>query len=109
MKYKIRINPIAVSDVQLIKAHIEEDSLGAAVKFGHTIYSKIEKLSAFPDMGTSLSTRINIKTDYRFIVCDKYLIFYKIEGQYVSIYRVLHGARDYLTILFSDDLRDSEK
>ncbi len=109
MKYKIRINPVAISDVQLIKAHIAEDSPDAAAKFGNTIYSKIEKLSAFPDMGTSLSTRINIKTDYHFIVYDKYLIFYKVEGQYVSVYRVLHGARDYLSILFTDELGNSKK
>ena len=109
MKYKIRINPVAISDVQLIKAHIAEDSPDAAAKIGNAIYSQIEKLSDFPEMGTSLSIRINIKTDYRFIVCDRYLIFYKVEGEYVSVYRILHGARDYLSILFTDDLWDSKK
>ncbi|MBS4021851.1 MAG: type II toxin-antitoxin system RelE/ParE family toxin [Dethiobacter sp.] len=109
MKYKIRINPVAISDVQLIKEHIAEDSPDAAAKFGNTLYSKIENLSDFPEIGTSLSTRINIKTDYSFIVYDRHLIFYKVEGQYVSVYRVLHGARDYLSILFTDDLGESKK
>ncbi len=32
-----------------------------------------------------------------------YLVFYKIEGEFVSVYRILNGARDYLTVLFSEE------
>jgi hypothetical protein len=54
----------------------------------------------------SLSLKINIKTDYRFLVCGVYLIFYKIEGEFISVYRVLNGMRDYLSILFIKELSD---
>lgn len=104
MKFKIRISPIAIADAQEIKAYIAEDNPGAAAKMENAIYSKIEKLADFPEMGASLSTKINIKTDYRFLVCGAYLIFYKIEGEFVSVYRVLNGVRDYLSILFSEEL-----
>lgn len=104
MKFKIRINPAAIADVREIKAYIAEDNPGAAAMMGNTIYSKIEKLANFPEMGASLSTKINIKTDYRFLVCGVYLIFYKIEGEFVSVYRVLNGVRDYLSILFAEEL-----
>ena len=53
----------------------------------NTIYSKIEKLADFPEMGASLNSKINIKTAYRYLVCGNYLIFYKIEGKFVSVYR----------------------
>lgn len=104
MKYKIRINPVAIADVQEMKAYIAEDNPQAASKMGSTIYSRIEKLADFPEMGAPLSSKINIKTDYRYLVCGNYLIFYKIEGEFVSVYRVLNGARDYLSILFTDEL-----
>lgn len=104
MKYKIRINPMAIADVQEIKAYIAEGNPQAATKMGNTIYAKIKKLADFPKIGTSPSSKINIQTDYRFLVCGVYLIFYKIEGEYISIYRVLNGVRDYLSILFEDDL-----
>ena len=104
MKYKIRINPVAIADVQEIKAYISEDNETAGERTGNDIYSKIENLAEFPQMGVSISSRISIKTDYRLLVCGKYLIFYKIEGEFVSIYRVLNGMRDYLSILFTDDL-----
>lgn len=104
MKFKIRINPVAIADVQEIKAYIDEDNPGAAAKMLNAIYSRIEKLADFPEMGASLSNKINIKTDYRFLVCGTYLIFYKIEGEFVSVYRVLNGMRDYLSILFAEEL-----
>ena len=44
---------MAISDVQEIKAYIVEDNPGAATKMGTAIYSKIEKLADFPEMGAS--------------------------------------------------------
>jgi plasmid stabilization system protein ParE len=85
-------------------AYIAEDNPGAAAKTGSTIYSKIEKLADFPEMGAHLSAKISTKTEYRFLVCGVYLVFYKIEGEFVSVYRVLNGVRDYLSILFSDEV-----
>ncbi len=34
------------------------------------------------------------RLDYRVVVVDNYLIFYKISGKTVHIYRIVHGARD---------------
>ena len=104
MKLKIRVNPLALSDIIEIKAYIFEDNPEAAIKFGNLLYSKIENLADFPEMGTSLNTKINIKTDYRFILCGVYLIFYKIEGEFLSVYRILNGMRDYLAIIFEEEI-----
>lgn len=104
MTYKLRINPMAITDVQEIKAYIAQDNAAAADRMGAAILSRIEKLADFPRMGASLSPKIGIKTDYRFLVCGMYLIFYKIEGEFISIYRILHGMRDYLSILFTEEI-----
>lgn len=104
MKFKIRINPMAISDVQEIKAYIAEDNPNAAAQVGNAIFAKIESLADFPEMGNPLSGKIGLKTEYRFLVCGIYLIFYKLEREFVSIYRVLNGVRDYLSILFADEI-----
>lgn len=104
MAYKLRLNPLVISDILAIKAYIAEDNPVAAMQMGTTIYSRIDGLTDFPGIGTSLRTKTNIKTDYRFLVCNSYLIFYKIEGEFVSVYRVLNGVQDYLAILFAEDL-----
>jgi len=106
VKYQIRFNPMAISDVQAIKAYIIEDNPGAATKTVNDIFSQIEKLTDFPGSGALLNTKINIKTDYRFLVSGVYLIFYRVEGEFVSVYRVLNGVRDYLSILFSGELTE---
>lgn len=54
MRFKVRINPVAIADMQEIKAYITEDNPEAAAKMGTAIYSKIEKLADFPEMGVSL-------------------------------------------------------
>ncbi len=54
MKYKIRINPVAIADVQDIKAYIAEDNPQAAARMGNTIYIKIKKLADFPKMGRTI-------------------------------------------------------
>ena len=74
--YKHRINPMAISDILAIKAYIAEDNPDAAKQMGITLYTKIEGLADFPGIGISLRTKVNINTDYRFLVCGSYLIFY---------------------------------
>ncbi len=50
MKYKIRINPAVIADVQEIINYIAEDNPESASKMGDNIFSKIEKLADFPEM-----------------------------------------------------------
>ncbi|WP_127580026.1 type II toxin-antitoxin system RelE/ParE family toxin [Paenibacillus koleovorans] len=102
--YKMRINPLAISNILAIKAYIAEDNPDAAIQVATAIYNKIEGLADFPEIGASLRAKINIKTDYRYLIYGSYLIFYKIEGEHVSVHRVLNGVQDYLAILFADDL-----
>ena len=102
--HQLRINPLALQDLKDIKEYIsiDLDSPDIAKKFLNEIIKAYEKLQQFPLMGTELSSKINIQTDYRFIVCRNYLIFYKCDTKYVSIYRILYAKRDYLKILFTN-------
>jgi toxin ParE1/3/4 len=104
VKFKVRINPLVLVDVEEIKSYIAENNPPASERVCSEIYSLIEKLGDYSELGISLSSKINMKSDYRYIVCRKLLIFYKIEGEFVSIYRILNGQMDYLSVLFSEDL-----
>lgn len=53
-------------------------------------------------MGAPLFSIIDIETDYRFLVCDSYLIFYRYDDEVIYVVRVLFGRRDYMHILFKD-------
>lgn len=108
---EIRITPSALNDLKEIKSYIEND-LSNPIAASNVIKRIIEdysRLEVFPHMGPSLSTKISVDTDYRFIVSGNYLVFYKADDEYVSIYRILYGRRDYLKIIFDDiELKDEE-
>ena len=101
---KIRVNPIALKDLMSIKAYISEelDSPDAALKIAKKIINSYEKLRDFPGMGVSLNSKIDIPTGYRFLVSEEHIIFYKLEGEYLSICRILNARMDYLKVLFKE-------
>jgi hypothetical protein len=53
-------------------------------------------------LGASLSSIVNIESEYRFLVCGKYLDFYRIAGLDIYIMRVIYDKKDYLSILFGN-------
>jgi len=96
---KIRFNPMAISDMQEIKEYISQDNPEAAIRITNNIFEKIQSLAEFPKMGAALDKKIGISTKYRYLVCDKYIAFYILEDDFVSIMRILHGKRDCLSLL----------
>ena len=108
---KLRVTPAALNDLKEIKAYIENDLSNpiAANNVIGRIIKDYSRLEITPHIGPSLSVKVPFETDYRFIVIGNYLVFYKIDDEYVSIYRVLYGRRDYLKIIFNDiELSDEE-
>lgn len=105
---KIRVSPVALQDLKEIKSYITEEfsNSDAALRIVKKIINSYSKLKDFPLTGTPLSSVIDIETDFRFLVCENYIIFYKCNEKYVSIYRVLHGRRDYLNVLFGKLTRE---
>jgi len=109
--YKIKISPEAKNDLAQIKDYISQELCNpkTAVNLASNITKKIRGLSEYPEIGASLSSILNIQTDYRFLVCANYLIFYRYEDGIVFVSRILYGRRDYMRILFGDLPDDKEK
>ena len=100
---EIRFSPEAINDLEQTKTYITEE-LGSAPAAIHTvteIMKRIRMLSVFPEAGTPLSSIVSYDLPYRFLVCDKYLAFYRYEQDTVYIVRILYGKRDYLRILLN--------
>ncbi|EGO5016445.1 type II toxin-antitoxin system RelE/ParE family toxin [Enterococcus faecalis] len=105
MEYKIELTPKAVNDLRQIRDYsISElyDSK-AGLKLVQSIINSYKQLTTFPKMGKKLSKQIPFKTNYFYLVSQKYLIFYQIKKESIIIYRIIHSQQDYLEILFSDD------
>jgi len=101
---KLRINSLAAQDLQQIKAYITDElrNPDAAVRVAKNIITACQSLMNMPLMGKKLSTVIDVGTDFRYYISGNYMIFYKADSDYISVYRILYGGRDYMRILFGD-------
>jgi toxin ParE1/3/4 len=109
--YKLKISPQAKDDLVEIKGYISQQlcSPQAAVDLVYKITKKMRVLSEHPEIGAPLFSVVDVQTDYRFLVCAKYLIFYRYEDGIIFVSRILYGRRDYTHILFGDLPEDEEK
>jgi len=101
---EIRIAPAALEDLKEIKRYISEklDNPSAAERVVRRIINKYSRLKYSPFIGSPLSKVIPVETDYRYIVSGNYIVFYKVDNEVISIYRILYGRRDYIKVLFGD-------
>ena len=67
------------------------------------ITTQLHTLEQFPESGTPILIP-GSPVAYRYLVCGSYMAFYHIRNQEVIVDRVLYGRRDYLSILFGDQL-----
>jgi len=93
----------ARQDLKSIQNYIaeEQESPQTALKVIEKILDKIENLLSFPDTGTLLSPKVNFPTNYRYTRAAGYLIFYRHENNQILVDRIIHGKRNYITILFT--------
>ncbi len=108
--YKLKISPEAKDDLEGIKDYISKDLCNpqSTINLVSKITKKIRGLRQYPVIGAPLSSALDIQTDYRFLVCDNYLIFYRYEDGIVFVSRILYGRRNYTRTLFADLLKDEE-
>ena len=93
--HKLHWTPKSYEDLDEIKQYIEEDDPEAAVQMVLTIIDRAEQLKEFPESGPLMRERRWINDRMRTLTVEPYIVFYRIDGEYVSVIRVLHAARDY--------------
>ena len=99
---EIKFSPEAINDLKQIKTYIAEELCNkqAAKTTISKIMKQIRILEKFPEAGAPLESIVGFSTNYRFLVCGKYIAFYRVEGRTVFILRLLYGRRDFMRILF---------
>lgn len=98
-KYQIRLLKIAEEDFTEILSFIVNDNPKAVETMANKIEANIKLLSENPMPGR-ISRDEDIKNPgYRYITIENYIVFYTIEGKTILIHRILHGARNYKSLL----------
>ncbi|MDR3313510.1 MAG: type II toxin-antitoxin system RelE/ParE family toxin [Oscillospiraceae bacterium] len=105
-KYELRFTPSARDDLHSIEGYIAQDHPIPAHKMRERIAAKAEELAIFPGRGKSASLLGYFQPEMRFVAEGKYYIFYKVSGDQVIVYSIVHSARDIgrlLTLLDFDE------
>lgn len=108
MKNRIHYSPESRHDLDDIWDYIvsELQNRSAAEHVINRIMDTVDHLKNFAEMGTPLSSIVDVGTGYRFLVSGNYMVFFRVQGSDVYIDRVLHGRSDYMSVLFKDLLRE---
>ncbi len=98
-KYQIRFLRVAEEDFTEIISFIADDNPTAAIAIADKIGKNIELLSENPMLGRVPRDEDIKNLGYRYIIVQNYIVFYTIEERTIFIHRILHGARNYRTLL----------
>ena len=95
---KLRFTPEALNDLAVIKQYIRKDleSPIAVGKIISGILASCSLLKKQPRLGMELSKRIDRETDYRYLISGNYIVFYRIENNSISVYRIIDARTDYI-------------
>ena len=98
-KYRVRLLSIAEQDLEDLLSYVAAENPRAAMELLDQIEARLEALQSHPFVGRVPHNPKLTALGYRVLVIDNYLVFYKVKGTVVLVYRILHGARDILHLL----------
>ncbi|OGU34543.1 MAG: hypothetical protein A2068_07720 [Ignavibacteria bacterium GWB2_35_6b] len=98
-KYQVRLLKIAEEDFTEIVSFIADDNQTAANATADKIEKNLLLLSENPGLGRIPRDEEIKNLGYRYIVVQNYIIFCTIEERTILVHRILHGARNYKSLL----------
>jgi plasmid stabilization system protein ParE len=63
------------------------------------IENSLSGLVTFPLLGKIPSEEVLAGMGYRFLTVNNYLVFYTVEEKIIWVHRIIHGARNYISLL----------
>lgn len=102
MKFVLFLLPQAETDIDSHCEFLAKKSIEKSLAFDQAVFETFDRLTEMPFIGTErkyanpklFGIRLWFVKDF-----EKYLIFYRVFGNYIEIIRVLHSAQDTNSIL----------
>lgn len=102
---QIIVSREARKDLLGIRKYIVEELLNpdAARRIIAQIRKSVLTLASFPWRGRPLDALISVHTEYRYLVCENYCIFYVIGNETIIVARILHQRQNCVRALLTQD------
>jgi len=103
MGYSVIISGPAEQDINSVLDYIEYSLFNhaAAISLFKNLNEEIDRISQNPDIFAAIDDHVLKANGVRFTMVRNYLLFYSFsrENKTVTIYRFLHGRRNWMSIL----------
>jgi len=95
-RYKVAVQPTARKDLESILRWLSERSRQLAARHGQLLAEGLRSLSTFPLRCPPVRNAEFAEKGYRYLVVKYYLVFFTVDGDTVTIRRILDGRSNYL-------------
>lgn len=95
----VRIYPAAKQDLLDIVDYLNTLSADVALRYYDLLTEQIASLSNMPERCPRPKDLALAAKGYRYLIVEKYLVFYVVVGDTVQIRRIIYGRRDYSSLL----------
>ena len=99
MKRSVRILRRAESDLRELRDYLGDERRAGPGDSVDRILAAAASLTEHAERGARPRDARLESLGYRFLVVDRYLVFYKTSHGTVRVYRIVHGARRYRHLL----------
>lgn len=101
---RMLLSPKAFSDIESIQNYIEHEleNPKAADEIVKRILNSLNNLIDYPMSGISLNKKIDIASEYRYLVIGSYISFYRYVENTIIVDRILYGGRDFVRTIFKN-------
>ena len=97
--YNVKIYPAAKQDLLDIVDYLNTLSADVALRYYDLLTEQIASLSNMPERCPRPKDLALAAKGYRYLIVEKYLVFYVVVGNTVQIRRIIYGRRDYSSLL----------
>lgn len=99
---RVILSKEAQRDLVSIRDYIRDELCNpdAARHIMASLKKGVQSLATFSGRGRPLDALIPVHTEYRYLVCENYCIFYIETSNQVIVVRILHQRQDCLRALF---------
>lgn len=99
MTYKVVFTQLALDDLEQIVFYIAKDNSNAALKLHDKIMETTNKLITFPMLGRLVLDEKIGNHKFRMLLCERYVLLYKVYDNDIVILRIAHESRYYTELL----------
>jgi plasmid stabilization system protein ParE len=89
------LSPAWAELIEIAEYHLHALGVASAKTITDKIFSSLERLEQYPLSCPYIPDEELRLQEYRMLVCGKYVCIYRLIGNTVYVYHIVHGSREY--------------